>query len=274
MSEMSDKAKVGWPRQLSQLMGLLVITYALFGISVFFFADRLAFQPPTPGYNDTDDVLKFTTEDGLQLSAVYLTNPKATYTLLFNHGNGEDLGDLQPMLQTLVEIGFNVFAYDYRGYGTSEGTPNEQDAYKDVAAAYHYLTTQLQIQPEQIIAYGYSIGGALAIDLAAHQPIAGLITESTFTKLFRVVFPWPILPFEKYPSIDKLKQVKCPILVMHGTTDEVIPFPHGKSLFAAAPAPKRSLWVEGAGHTEVPWVGGDQYVDTLQEFIQLVDEYQ
>jgi fermentation-respiration switch protein FrsA (DUF1100 family) len=100
--------------------------------------------------------------------------------------------------------------------------------------------------------------------------LAGLILESSFTSAFRVVLPIPILPFDKFPNLDKISQVNCPVLVIHGTADETISLSHGKRLFAAAPEPKRSFWVEGAGHNDLFWVAGEQYGEALQDFAQLV----
>ncbi|MEQ9550896.1 MAG: alpha/beta hydrolase [Coleofasciculus sp. G3-WIS-01] len=138
----------------------------------------------------------------------------------------------------------------------------------------NYLKEQLGVPPEQIIAYGRSVGGGSAVDLAARHPLAGLILESSFTSAFRVVLPIPILPFDKFPNLDKITQVNCPVLVIHGTADGTIPLSHGKRLFAAAPEPKRSFWVEGASHNDLFWVAGEQYGKTLQEFAQLIAKTQ
>jgi hypothetical protein len=231
----------------------------------------MIFLPQPSSYQDTQAILKLTTPDRIRLSAVYLPNPASPYTILYVHGNAEDLGDIQPVLQQLRTIGFSVFAYDYRGYGTSEGTPSERNAYRDIDTAYNYLTQHLAVPSQQIIAYGRSVGAGSAVDLAARKPLAGLIVESAFTTAFRVVVPIPILPFEKFRNIGKIKKVNCPVLVMHGKADEVIPFPHGQKLFAAAPEPKLSLWVDEAGHNDFMWVAGKRYVEALREFAQLVE---
>ena len=248
----------------------LIFIYAFFCLYVFLFADRAIFLPQPSSYQDTSAIIKLRTADRIRISAVYLPNPAATYTILYIHGNAEDLGDIQPVLGQLQNIGFSVFAYDYRGYGTSEGTPTEGNAYRDVETAYNFLTEQLGVPPERIITYGRSVGGGSAVDLAARKPIAGLIMESSFISAFRAIVPIPILPFDKFRNIDKIKRVNCPVLVMHGKGDRVIPFRHGEKLFAAAPKPKLSLWVEEAGHNDFIWVAGERYGDTLREFAGLV----
>ncbi|NES80115.1 MAG: alpha/beta hydrolase [Moorea sp. SIO2B7] len=253
-----------------RLMRSLLLIYAFFALYVFFFADGMIFVPQPSSYKDTSDILQLKTSDQFGISAAYLPNPKATYTILFAHGNAEDLGDIQPLLQKLSEIGFSVFAYDYRGYGTSGGTPSERNAYKDVNTAYNYVTQRLGVPPQQIIAYGRSIGGGSMVDLAAREPVGGLIVESSFTSIFRVVLPFPILPFDKFQNLKKIKRVKCPVLIMHGKADRVIPFQHGEKLFAAASEPKLSLWVDEAGHNNLMWLAGEQYAATLKVFALLV----
>ncbi|MBD2293561.1 alpha/beta hydrolase [Anabaena sphaerica FACHB-251] len=257
-----------WKRMLKSL----VFIYTLFAVYVYFRADSMIFMPQPSSYEDTKDTLKLKIRENQQISAVYLPNPTAKYTILYIHGNAEDLGDIQEILAKIRDLGFSVFAYDYRGYGTSEGTPTENSAYEDIDTAYNYLTEDLKIKPDKIIVFGRSVGGGSAVDLAARKPIAGLIIESTFTSAFRVVVPFPILPFDKFTNFDKIKKVKSPVLVMHGKLDEVIPFEHGEKLFAAATTPKRYLWLETANHNDFFDVAGEKYGQTLHEFADLVSK--
>jgi abhydrolase domain-containing protein 17 len=231
----------------------------------------MMFFPPSASYQDTTEILKLPVTDTEQISAIYLPNTQATYTLLYIHGNASDLGDVRPLLERLQSLGFNVFAYDYRGYGTSDGRPSEQNAYQDAEAAYAYLTQRLKIPPNRIIVYGHSLGGGSAAELAARHSIAGLILESTFTSAFRVVVPFPLLPFDKFSTLTKLRKVRCPVLVMHGQADRTIPFHHGQTLYKAASEPKLSLWVAGADHNDFVEVAGDRLQQTLLAFQQLVE---
>jgi pimeloyl-ACP methyl ester carboxylesterase len=146
--------------------------------------------------------------DGVALLAVHLPNPQAVYTVLFSHGNAEDIRDVAPLLNEIHESGFGVFAYDYRGYGTGDGVPTEENAYKDIDAAYAYLTGTLGVAPARIIAYGRSLGGGPAVDLASRKPLTGLILESTFVTAFRVRTHIPILPFDKFRNQDRRRA--CP----------------------------------------------------------------
>ncbi|MDM9382429.1 alpha/beta hydrolase [Chlorogloeopsis sp. ULAP01] len=256
-----------WKRLISSL----VFIYIFFAVYIFFGADSMIFLPQPSSYQDTNEIIKLTSADGTKLSAIYFFNPTATNTILYVHGNAEDLGDIKVVLEKLRNLGFSVFAYDYRGYGTSEGKPTEKNAYQDIDTAYNYLTQQLKISPQQIIVFGRSVGGGSAVDLAARKPVAGLILESTFISAFRVVVPLRILPFDKFANLDKIKRVNCPVLVIHGKADRTIPVAHGKTLFAAAPSPKLSLWVDGADHNDLAWVAGKRYDEILREFEQLVN---
>jgi abhydrolase domain-containing protein 17 len=231
------------------------------------------FMPQPASYQETPDILKIPVTIAEKISAVYLPNSQSRYTILYIHGNAEDLGDIRPVLARLHQQGFSVFAYDYRGYGTSNGIPGEANAYRDADAAYTYLTKQLKIPADRIIIYGRSIGGGSATELATRYSVAGLILESTFTSAFRVILPFPILPFDKFTNLDKLKKIHCPILVMHGQADKIIPFQHGRSLYAASPEPKISLWVADAGHNDFDDVAGKRYQQALLAFEQLIETH-
>jgi len=261
--------ELSWKR----LVRSVLFIYAFFALYVFFRADSMIFLPQTISYQDTTDILKISVTDNERISATYLPNASSKFTLLYIHGNAEDLGDIRPMLERLHNWGFNVFAYDYRGYGTSDGKPNEGNAYQDADAAYKYLTQQLKIPPERIILYGRSVGGGSATELATRHSVAGLILESTFTSAFRVVVPFPLLPFDKFANLDKLGKIRCPVLVMHGQADQTIPIEHGQTLFKAASEPKMSLWVSGAGHNDFTWVAGERHQETLLSFEQLVERH-
>nr|WP_239112208.1 alpha/beta hydrolase [Halomicronema sp. CCY15110] len=259
--------EISWQR----LVRSLLFIYTCFALYVFFRADSMIFLPQPASYQDTEDVLKVPATQTEQISATFLPNSESAYTLLYIHGNAEDLGDIRPVLDRFHSWGFSVFAYDYRGYGTSDGQPTEKNAYQDAAAAYSYLTQQLQIPPEQIIVYGRSVGGGSATELATRYPIAGLILESTFTSAFRVVVPFPLLPFDKFSNLDKLPKVRCPVLIMHGQADQTIPPEHGQILYAAASEPKLALWVAAAGHNDFTWVAGDRHRQALWSFQQLIE---
>jgi abhydrolase domain-containing protein 17 len=262
--------ELSWKRLLKS--GLFI--YVCFALYVFFRADSMIFRPQPASYQDTREILKLPVTQTETISALSLPRGDAAYTLLYIHGNAEDLGDIRPRLERLHSLGVGVFAYDYRGYGTSDGYPSETNAYQDADAAYAYLTQQLKVPPQRIILYGRSLGGGSATALAARYPVAGLILQGTFTSTFRVVVPFPLLPFDRFSNLDKLRKVRCPVLVMHGEADQTIPFSHGQTLYATAPGPKMSLWVAGADHNDFIQVAGDRYPQALQSFLKLVEAHQ
>lgn len=255
-----------------RLLRSLLFVYGFLLCYAFFFADRMIFQPPPASYQKTREILTLTSKDGTQISAIYLPNQNAQYTILYSHGNAEDIGYILPLLREIRDLGFAVFTYDYHGYGTSGGVASELTAYQDVDAAYDYLTLKLGIPPQQIIAYGRSVGGGSAINLAVSKPIAGLIVESSFITAFRVLTRIPILPFDKFQNIDKIQRVRCPVLIMHGKADEIVPFWHGQELFQATQAAKRFLWIDHAGHNDFVEVAGDRYFQALQQFALLLQQ--
>jgi fermentation-respiration switch protein FrsA (DUF1100 family) len=257
-----------------RVMRSIIFIYACVGLYAYFFSDRMIFLPQPSTYQDNNQILKLTTKDGVKISAVYLPNPQAKFTILYSHGNAEDLGDSLIILEELRNLGFAVFAYDYRGYGTSQGNPTEKNAYKDIDAAYDYLTQKLGVSPNKIILYGRSVGGGPSVDLASRKPVGGLILENTFVSTFRVVTQITLFPFDKFNNIEKIKKVRSPVLIMYGKADRVIPYWHGRELFAAANEPKRVLVVETAGHNDFKDAAGKEYDRALQEFTKLVSQHQ
>jgi fermentation-respiration switch protein FrsA (DUF1100 family) len=255
-----------WNSGWVQVARSLLLSYLTIAGYAYFFSDRQIFFPQLSSYPDSPNILRLTTADGVRIAAVHLPNPQATFTILYSHGNGEDLGDIRFVLEYLQQNGFAVFAYDYRGYGLSEGTPSTENAYRDIDAAYNYLTEVLKLPPQRIIVHGRSVGSGPSVYLASRQPVAGLVLESAFVSAFRVMTQIPILPFEKFPNIDRLGQVRCPVLIIHGTQDTIIPFWHGQALFQAANEPKRLVPIPEAGHNDLVQVAGDRYAKILQEF--------
>ncbi|MDZ8085102.1 MAG: alpha/beta hydrolase [Nostoc sp. DedQUE12b] len=253
-----------------RLVKSLIFIYLFFAAFVYFRADSMIFLSQPSSYRDDPTILKLRSGENTSISATYLLNNQAKYTILYSHGNSEDLGDIKQILEKLYAWGFSVFAFDYRGYGTSQGKATESHAYEDINSAYNYLTHNLKIPSEKIIVLGRSVGGGSAVNLAMQKPVAGLIIESSFISAFQVVVPFRILPFDKFPNLKNIKKVKCPILVIHGKADNIIPFTHGEKLFNAAKSPKLYLWVEEANHNDLFSIAEEKYRQTLQEFTNLV----
>jgi len=260
---------------LKRMLYSIIFIYVALGLIAWFLTDRIIFIGRRSGYNDNEQgLIKITAKDGAKLSTLYIQKPQADFTILFSHGNAEDLGDMRPFLEELASAGFSVLAWDYRGYGTNPGRPTESNCFSDIETLYDYAVTELHIEPETIIAHGRSIGGAMAIHLSANRPVAGLIAESSFTAAIRVATRVPLYPFDKFRNIAKISSVNCPVLIIHGDADGIIPFAHGRRLYEKAREPKFSLWVEGAGHNDLAYVAGDEYLDALTKFADSVKQRQ
>ena len=253
---------------LKKMLLLVVAMYIALIIYAYFFSDSVIFQPHPSSYRDGADILKLTTSTGRKISAVYFPNNSARYTLLVSHGNAEDLGDELEWLQDLRRQGFSVFAFDYEGYGTSEGKPSENALYEDEFAAYDYLAVNLATPPDRILIYGRSVGGGPAVRLAARRPSAGLILQSTFVSAFRVLTRVPLLFFDKFPNARDIRHVHCPVLIMHGTADSVISYWHSQELFRKANEPKQFFAIQGGGHNDVV---ASSTSAALADFTALID---
>jgi len=257
------------------VQGFLIVVLVLYlGFAAFAYlvSDRMIFLPPRSSYTARQlPVVHVPAQDGASIAVLHLANPRADFTLLYSHGNGEDLGHIAPILEELRALGFAVLAYDYRGYGLSNGgPPTAAGAYRDHEAVYRYATEELRIPTSRLVLYGRSVGTGPAAELAARAPVAGLVIESGFISAFRVVTRVPLLPFDRFPNLRNVRRARCPVLVIHGTEDEVIPLSHGRRLFAAAPEPKRALWVEGAHHNDLSIVAGRRYEEALLDFAALL----
>jgi len=242
--------------------------YALLNLYALFGTNRLIFCPQEPGYEHLSGEIRIPVKNGESITAVYLKNPQARQTILFSHGNAEDLSHVLPFVSTFAQNGYSVLMYDYRGYGTSDGTPSVRHALEDAEAAYQWLLKEEKISASSIILQGRSLGGGPSCWLAARHPVGGLILESTFVSTFRVKTIWPLLPWDKFNNLKAMQKIACPVLVMHGTEDEIIPFWHGKKLFEAAPSQKKHLWIQDAHHNDYAYIAGDTYFKTIQLFTQ------
>lgn len=261
---------------------LVFLFYLLFFLFVVFFEEKLIFFPSPYDARDygmrttapIDDVFLETT-DRVRIHAWFSRADAKAPTLLWFHGNAGNLSNRLDQLETLQAGGFNVFAVDFRGYGRSEGTPNEEGTYRDAVAAYDALAARTDIDPRRIVAFGQSLGSAVALDLALRRPCERVILEAPFTSIpamARATFPVPgasFLVHTKYDNLAKVRHLGLPLLVLQGNRDEVIPFSMGKQVFAAANDPKEFWEVAGAHHNDVYVVAGREYVRRLRTFCGL-----
>ncbi|HAC65198.1 MAG TPA: phospholipase [Cyanothece sp. UBA12306] len=203
--------------------------------------------------------------------------------ILYLHGNGGNISHNLAPAQRFQNLGFSVFMIDYRGYGQSKGEfPTEAEVYRDSQIAWNYLAEEREIRPQNIIIYGHSLGGAIAIDLAVRKPQAGgIIAENTFTSIrqmidyksqFYQLFPIDLILHQRFDSLSKLRLLQIPLLLIHGTSDRTVPSFMSQRLFKLANVPKKLLLVPYADHNNVASVSGEKYLDTIKQFNQLTDD--
>jgi hypothetical protein len=245
---------------------VLFLAYGGLALTARFLASRALYYPEIASREAPSGSKRVRDSAGNEIATLHLPNPNASFTLWFFHGNAESVGDLEPMLRALHAAGYAVFAFDYPGYGDSTGVPSESSLYESARAARMYLREELKVPAEQTLLYGRSLGAGPAVQMATEERVGGLILQSAFVSVYRVVTRWRILPFDLFENERKLAQVTSPVLIMHGQADEVIPFRHGEALFDAATGPKRHLWVPGARHNDFIPVAGPGYWNALRAF--------
>lgn len=253
----------------------LVTTAVILAVAIallMIFEDRLIFFPtkdgvgPSPG----EDVW-LTTSDGVRIHGWYLPHPAARATILHLHGNAGNLEDRRDLVRNLRDLGVNVLAIDYRGYGKSDGSPDEAGVYRDTRAAYDWLLTKTSA--DRIVVHGESVGGAPACELAATAPCGGLIVQSAFTSARDMaprVLPWfpRWLVRTKFDNRDKVARITVPKLFIHSRKDEIIPFDMGETLFAAAAEPKECEWFATAGHNDLTFTQPRKYYSRVAQFLE------
>lgn len=242
--------------------------YVCIAALTLIFSNILMFPSPRATYQLQDaDYIRLQSSHGNEIIAKWFPNPNASCTILYSHGNAVDLGGLNAVLEHIAGLGFNILAYDYQGYGQSQGSASEQRTYDDIKAAYQYLTTIKKIPANKIILYGHSIGTGPTIELARQiQPEQGVILQAPFLSAYRVVIQWPILPYDKYKNFEKVSEIHVPILVLHGSLDNVIPIHHGEGIHALANHAEEALWIEKAGHNNLIKTAGERFDEKIKQF--------
>lgn len=223
----------------------------------------------------TPEDVRLKTADGESLGAWFVpANPtnRLDLTLLFCHGNGGDIGNCIWSAETFHDLGFDVFVFDYRGFGSSTGKPTEEGTYLDADAAWDYLTTTRGIPQKSIVIFGRSLGGPIAARLAARVQPRALVLESAFTSARGMAAKmFPYLPSRLlcrfgYDTVAEVRRVSCPVLVAHSRTDETVPFSLGVRVYEEARAPKRFIEFQG-GHNDGGMDSDESYRREFMRFL-------
>ena len=234
--------------------------------------------PPPPALGLNPESARFRAADGVLLSAWIIRPPAseaAPLWLLICHGNAGNLSESgrAEHYAGLRDLGLGIFAFDYRGYGESEGSPDEHGVYLDAVAAYRQLRDSLQVPPERIVLFGHSLGSAVAVELATRVPAAGLILDGAlFSAVVRgqELYPWlpvRLIARNRFASDRKIARLTLPKLFLHARADDVVPLDHGRRLFALAPEPKRFVELAG-GHGDAFLVDSAAYYGAIAAFLR------
>ena len=241
--------------------------------SLFYPQKEIDYQPKDIGL-DFEDVY-FQSQDGLKLNGWFIPANNAQYAVIFTHGNAGNISHRIEKLKFFNNLGCNVFIFDYRGYGKSEGKPSEKGLYIDTKSAYDYLLSR-RIIPEKLIGYGESLGGAFIIDLAYKNKMRALIVDSSFTNaadmvrhLYQFLPPWIFA--SRLESLSKIKSINIPKLIIHSRNDEIVPYKLGQKLYDTALQPKEFLQIRG-GHNSCFFESEDILKEKIADFLKRLSE--
>ena len=285
---------------------VVFIAYSVLGLILYFSQPTFLYKPMrevtyTPDELGIDfEQVTLKTTDGLQLSGWYIPAEKpkqdakvpnvvlktgmfsirnSELTVLFCHGNGGNMTHRLDSINIFYNLGLNCFIFDYRGYGNSEGKTSEEGTYLDARAAYEWLTEEKNVSPDDIIIFGRSLGGSIAAQLASKVEARALIIESGFTSyvdIGREFYPYmPVRWFARfsYRTIDSLRAVHCPVMIIHSRADEIIPFEFGLELYGAANEPKEFIEIFG-GHNDGFLVSSEVYNKAWVKWLKFLEEYE
>ena len=275
--------RASWFRVRWRFLVMLVAAYlAIMGMMMFLEESMLFFPVRYPAGESWEpfglqiEDAWFPSADGTRLHGWYVPRENPRAVILFCHGNAGNVTHRADTLRTLHhDVGASVLCFDYRGYGRSEGTPHEKGMYADARAARAWLARRTGIAESEIVLMGRSLGGAVAVELAAGEGAKGLVLESTFSSVPDVaaaIYPWlpvRLLIRNRFDAAAKIRNYHGPLLQSHSHKDEIIHYVFGRKLFDAANEPKQFLELKDAGHNDPPTAA---YYQTLREFLDGVNE--
>ena len=241
--------------------------------ALLYFPSRAIIETPASAGLDYRE-LQLDTDDGERLHGWWIgTTTESLGHLLLCHGNAGNVGDRVLHATLLTAAGFDVLLFDYRGYGLSTGRPREEGTYRDARAALTCLLEQPGVDPARAFYLGESLGGAVALDLALERPPAGLVLLSAFTGVRALgALHYPFLPAalipDAYPTLRRVRELRAPLLVLHGDGDTIVPLSHGKALFDAASEPRHIHVFPGVGHNDLVPLAGTQLARVIATWVR------
>ena len=248
-------------------VAVLVAGVVIVQLLAFLLINRFMFHPVKGGYDRTMDGYVDIGTNGVAVAARVIGPAKGRKVVMYCHGNAEDMTAIDGRFDALVDDGYTIATFDYPGYGLSDGSPDEKGCYRNAHRLYDWLVHERGFVAKDVIVVGFSIGTGVATELAASREVGGLWLEAPYLSAPRVVTRIRLLLVDPFPSYDWIQAVKCPIVMLHGTADSVIPYSQGRKLYDLAPQPKRFIPVEDAGHTDIiDALGKSRYQEMLLSF--------
>jgi hypothetical protein len=228
----------------------------------YLFMERILFPSPFTGKK----VGNLTLNSGTAiLDALWIKAEDPKFTILYSHGNGEHLDTIGAWLEQFARRNYNVLAYDYAGYGGSSGKAGEKQACRDIEAAYRFLVETENIPPDRIVVIGFSVGSGPSTHIATKYPVRGLILAAPFASAIQVVLPFS-LPGDRFRNAELLGNSPVPVLIFHGTSDRIVPFRNGRTVFERAAGRKKLVPVPGSGHNDLFDNLGEEFWTQLESF--------
>lgn len=279
---MNSKPKRRLGRFVLSVLIAAVVAVAFWTVILMIFEEQFIYFPfpyDEEDYKPAQRLLKaqdiwFHADDGVKLHAWFVPADRPIATLVMSHGNAGNLAHRYELLKRLQSVGLSTFIYDYRGYGLSNGSPNEEGVYKDGVAAFDAALKVAGVDSLPVILFGTSLGGAVAVDVATQRQADGLILEATFTSARDMAETlYPFLPVKYllrtgFNSVEKIKAIHIPLLSIHGERDSIVPKRLGFALYLAANHPKAFYEIPGADHNDTFLVGGQTYLEYIRNFAQ------
>ena len=261
---------------------VLFVAYGIWGLILYFMQPKFLYHPVrevsyTPAELGLDfEQVVFKAADRVKLTGWYVPAENSRFTVLFCHGNGGNIMHRLDSINIFHGLGLSCFIFDYHGYGDSRGQTSEEGTYLDARAAYRWLTKRKKISPDNIIIFGRSLGGTIAAYLAGKVKAKALVIESAFTSyvdIGKIFYPYmPVRWFARYSynTIDYIKKVRCPAMIIHSRADELIPFEFGLELYEAAKEPKEFVEISGR-HNDSFLASGETYKKAWLNWIKFLE---